>query len=66
METFEIIDYNEVSYGYVKADNERQALCKYLMEHEELNDVMLWQSISGKWKLAEFYGEDEYFYASLV
>lgn len=65
MEVFEIVDsYGEV-YGYVQADNDRQALCKYLMEHEELEDMMLWKSVNYpyKWKLAKYDHEDEYLYA---
>ena len=62
---FEIITYDGIHKGCVEANNERQALCIYLMEHEELNDMMLWQSVSSpnKWKLAEYDCEDQYLYA---
>ena len=65
MNVYEIVDYYGINHGCVRADNERQALCKYLMEHEELNDMMLWQSMSypNKWKLAEYDCEDKYLYA---
>lgn len=61
MEVFEIGNrYGEIR-GYVTAENERQALCKYLMEHEELDDMMLWKSVSYpfNWKLAEYDNEEE-------
>ena len=62
MEVFEIIDNYGNDYGYIRADNERQALCKYLMEHEELEDMMLWKSRDWKqnWKLAKYDNEDNY------
>ena len=65
MDVFEIVNYYGTSYGCVRADNERQALCKYLMEHEELNDMMLWESADypNIWKLAEYDNEDNYVYA---
>lgn len=68
MEVFEIVTYDGISRGYVQADNERQALCKYLMEHEELYDMMLWQSMSypNRWKLAEYECEDQYLYARIT
>lgn len=66
MEIFEIYNYYGESYGIVRADNERQALCKYLMEHEELNDMMLWNGgWAGRWKLAEYDNEDEYLMARI-
>lgn len=65
MDVFEIITCHGINKGYIRADNERQALCKYLMEHEELDDMMLWQSTNypNKWKLAEYDNEDNYIYA---
>lgn len=65
MEVFEIINNYGEKYGYVQADNERQALCKYLMEHEELEDMMLWKSAyyPNRWKLAEYDHEEEYLWA---
>lgn len=64
METFEIID----SYGKIceclEAKNARQALCRYLMEHEELEDMVLYKSAFwDRWTLAEYDNEDEYFIA---
>lgn len=67
MEVFEIIDRYGERYGYISADNERQALCKYLMEHEELEDMMLWKSTTyNRWKLAEYDNENEYLYARIT
>lgn len=64
MELYAIVDYYGKKYGYVEAKSEREALCKYLMEHEEMNDAMLWKGInSGIWKLAEYDHEDEYLMA---
>lgn len=65
MEVFEILGRYGDNHGYVQADNERQALCKYLMEHEELDDMMLWKSVfyPNEWKLAPYDHEDEYLYA---
>lgn len=65
MKVFEIVNVDGITIECVRADNERQALCKYLMEHEELNDMMLWQSASypNTWKLAEYDNEDNYIYA---
>ena len=60
---FEIITYDCIHKGCVEADNERQALCVYLMEHEELCDMMLWQNLAGSWRLAEYECEDQYLYA---
>ena len=59
MEVFEIVDCNGNIVEYVQANNERQALCIYLTNHEELEDMMLWRNISGNWKLAEYDNEDE-------
>lgn len=61
MKTFEIINHCGEVVDYIQAENERQALCKYLMEHEELNDMMLWKSAyyPSEWKLAEYDCEDE-------
>ena len=59
---YEIVDYDGIHREYIRADNERQALCLYLMNHEELTDMMLWKSTDfmGSWKLAEYDNEDEY------
>ena len=61
MEVFEIGNRYGENYGYVQADNERQALCKYLMEHEELDDMMLWKSpfYPYGWKLAKYDNEED-------
>ena len=50
---------------YVWANSEREALCIYLMQHEELNDMMLWKTSNNKWKLAEYDNEDEYIVACI-
>lgn len=64
MKVFEIVNINGSVIEYVRADNERQALCIYLMKHEELNDMMLWESsYSNTWKLAEYDNDDNYIYA---
>ena len=65
MKTFEIINHYGEIVEYIHADDERQALCMYLMKHEELNDMMLWKSayLSNKWKLAEYDNEEEYLMA---
>lgn len=65
MEVFEIVSYDGIHRGYAEANNERQALCLYLMNHEELTDMMLWKSSDYPdiWKLAEYDNEDEYLYA---
>lgn len=65
MEVFEIGNRYAEVYCYVTAENERQALCKYLMEHEELDDMMLWKSVSYpfNWKLAKYDNEEEYLVA---
>ncbi len=61
MKTFEIINHCGEVVEYIQAENERQALCKYLMKHEELNDMMLWKSVyyPNEWKLAEYDREEE-------
>ena len=62
MEVFEIIDNYGNSYDYIRADNAREALCMYLMKHEELDDMMLWKSKDWKqsWKLAKYDNEEDY------
>lgn len=64
MKVFEIVTcYGEVVCS-VKANDERQALCVYLLIHEELNDMMLWQSMDGgMWKLAEYDCEGQFMFA---
>lgn len=63
MTIFAIRDYCGIVKEYVSADNERQALCMYLMNHNELIDVMLWKDPSGMWKLAEYDCEDLFLFA---
>lgn len=64
MKVFEIIKYNGEFVEHVKANDERHALCVYLTCHEELNDMMLWQSMDGgMWKLAEYDWEDQFMFA---
>lgn len=61
MAIFAIIDHNGKTVEYVKANNEKQALCIYLANHDELTDVMLWISATNRtWKLAEYDSEEEY------
>ena len=59
---YEIVNCNGVRIEHIVATDERQALCLYLMNHEELIDMMLWKSTdySGGWRLAEYDREDEY------
>lgn len=49
----------------VAARTAREALLKYLMDHEELDDMMLWKSTNRQdgWRLAEYDNEDEFLYA---
>lgn len=63
MAVFEIVDYCGNIIEYVSANNERQALCIYMMNHEELIDVMLWKTPTGMYKLAEYDNEDFYLFA---
>ena len=60
IKTFRIMQYgNEIER--VRANTEREALCIYLMNHEELVDMMLWKAVDiGVWKLAEYDNEDDY------
>lgn len=57
MKTFEIV-YECNVLEYVQANTSREALCIYLMHHEELEDMMLYKSAFGTWKLAEYDDED--------
>ena len=66
MKIFEIKSYDGISCEFVKANSERQALCNYLMDHPEYDDIVLSQSASGKWHLAKYDCEAEYLYAELV
>ena len=61
MITFEIIDSSGIHKEYIQAESERQALCLYLMNHEELTDVVLWKSVDYRrsWRLAEYDNEDD-------
>lgn len=63
IKTFRIMQYgNEIER--VRANTEREALCIYLMNHEELVDMMLWKAADiGVWKLAEYDNEDDYMIA---
>ena len=60
MKVFDIINFNGSILDTVYAKDERQALCIYLTNHEELNDMMLWQNPFGNWRLAEYDNEEEY------
>ena len=66
MKIFEIKSYDGISCEFVEANNERQALCNFLMNHPEYDDIMLYQSISGEWRLAPYDCKDEYLYAKLL
>ena len=61
LNVYEIIDYDGKHHEYIRADNDRQALCLYLINHEELTDMMLWKSTDflGGWRLAKYDNEDE-------
>lgn len=58
---YEIIDSNGKRIELIEAESERQALCRYLMNHEELTGVHLWKSVDlwRSWRLAEYDKEDE-------
>ena len=60
MKIFEIKSYDGITCEFIKANNEKQALCNYLMDHPEYDDIVLYQSVSGKWHLAQYNYEDEY------
>jgi hypothetical protein len=49
--------------GVAQANTEREALCKYLLYHEEMTDAMLWRAKAYftdeyVWKLAEYDDEE--------
>ncbi len=61
MKVFDIINYDGKIIDTVFAKDERQALCIYLTNHEELDDMMLWRGgWDGNWRLAEYDNEEEY------
>ena len=65
IKTFAIIK-NGIEIETVKANTEREALCIYIMNHEEMVDIMLWKSkgvVDDIWKLAEYDDEDNYIFA---
>ena len=66
MKIFEIKSYDGITCEFIKANNERQALCSFLMDHPEYDDIVLSQSANGKWHLAKYDCEAEYLYAELV
>ena len=52
----------------VRANTEREALCIYLMNNEEMTDAMLWRAKAYftddyVWKLANYDDEDNYMIA---
>lgn len=64
MKKYKIMNTYGHTMEYVWAKNEREALCIYLMKHEELNDMMLYASVfTGQWRLVEYDNEDEYMFA---
>lgn len=66
MTIFAIVDYCGIVKEYVSADNERHALCMYIMNHDELIDITLWKTPDGIWKLAEYNSEDFYLFARKI
>lgn len=66
MNDYEIITVDGDIIEYIRAKDERQALCIYLMNHEELNDAMLWETPTGHWRLAEYDNEDNFIFARLI
>ena len=67
MKKFKIINSDGEMLEMVFANNERQALCIYLMNHVELTDMMFWKSsFDGRWRLAEYASEDTYLCAQEV
>lgn len=63
MSVYKIVNFLGEVIDNVEAANERQALCVYLMNHEEMVDAMLWRCVSGGWKLAEYDSEEEFIFA---
>lgn len=63
MEDYQIINNDREVIDCVKAYNSRNALCRYLEVHEELEDAMLWRSPEGLYKLARYDDEDNFIYA---
>lgn len=60
MKQFNIVNANGTVIDRVKANDERHALCVFLMKHPELDDMMLYKgAIDHKWLLAE-YDYEEY------
>lgn len=62
MKVFKIMQHGNI-VEIVKANTEREALCIYLMNHEEMIDAMLWKANAYftddyVWKLAEYDDED--------
>lgn len=50
----------------IEARTAREALVRYLLEHEELDDVMLWKSCgSDSWRLAPYDESENFMYAGL-
>lgn len=66
MKTYEIITVNGDIIEHISAKDERQALCIYLMSHEELDDMMLWKNPYGYWRLAEYDNETEFIFARKI
>ena len=63
MHIYEIVNCYGDIVEYIRADNEKQALCIYIANHAELVDVMLWYGINNIWKLAEYDDEDNFLFA---
>lgn len=62
IKSFKIVQHGD-ELAVVKANTEREALCIYLMNHEEMIDAMLWRAKAYftddyVWKLANYDDED--------
>lgn len=66
MKTFEVKYYDGTTCDFISANDERQALCTFLMNHPEYDDVVFYKSCNGRWYIAPYDCEDEYLYAKLV
>ena len=60
---YEIVTHYGEIVGCVTAYDDRQALCIYLLDHEEMDDAMLWRDVNNLWKLAEYDDEDNFLFA---
>lgn len=64
MHIYEIVNCDGKVIEYVRANTEKQALCIYIANHEELVDIMLWKSTAnGMWRLAEYDDDENFMFA---